>query len=88
MAYAGFQGIYTKSPMYRHRDGSVSTYRPESIIVYHDDCAHKAFNIDTSKDGWGSWHHDKGLSWHPGPYGAGEKYSLSPALCEFCGEPA
>lgn len=82
MSYFGYQGIHTKSPLYRHRDGSVSHERPcEGIIAYHDACAHKAFSIDTSLEGYGSWHHDKGMSWSPG------RYSMDGHPCEHCGEP-
>ena len=81
MAYAGFQGIHSRRPVFRHRDGSVSAERPESIIAYHDSCAHEAFNVDTTQEGYGSWHHDKGMSWTPG------RYSLNDHPCELCGKP-
>lgn len=81
MSYFGYQGIHTRAPHYRHRDGTVSTVRPsEGIIAYHDDCAVKAFGVDTTREGWGSWHHELGMSWAPGPY------SSAGHPCEACGE--
>lgn len=83
MAYYGVQGIYTKSPTYRHRNGTISKERDSSlegqlIIGWHDECAYIAFNVDRSVENWGRWHHDKGMSWAPW---------LAGVPCESCGEP-
>lgn len=80
MAYYGCQGIYTLSPKYRHPDGTISAERPARIQAWHDRCAERAFGVDKSHDGWGAWHHDKGISWSPGRY----SHKLYP--CEVCGE--
>jgi hypothetical protein len=81
MSYYGFTGIYTKSPRYRHPDGTVTTARPAEILAWHEECAHKAFAVDTSVAGWGSWHHgDTGISWSPG------RYSANHYPCAACGE--
>lgn len=80
MAYYGFQGIYTKSPTYRHPDGTISKTRPARIPAWHDACAYAAFDVDTSREGWGSWHHGLGISWSPG------RYSMDDYPCEVCGE--
>lgn len=83
MAYYGFTGIYTGRPRFRHRDGTVSYERPAGgIMAWHDECAYKAFGVDRTSDGWGSWHHgDTGISWSPGSYSDGTH------PCEACGEP-
>ena len=81
MSYFGYQGIHSRRPVYRHRDGSVSSERPDSIIAYHDDCAIEAFGVDTTTEGWGSWHHELGMSWSPG------RYSANDHPCEHCGIP-
>ncbi len=46
---------------------------------WHDNCAHKEFNVDTSKEGYGSWHHSvtPRTEWHP---------YLSGVPCESCGK--
>jgi hypothetical protein len=58
----------------------LATDSAETDKAWHDKCAHEVFGIDTTKEGYGSWHHStKGMTWSPW---------INGLSCETCGKPS
>lgn len=72
MSYYGAQGLYTRRPIYAHRDGTIDHEPERPGIGYHDACAPATFRVP---GGFG--HAEYGFSWQPW---------LAGVKCETCGK--